>query len=112
VQHALENIEAVTIQSSSVAKDFATLMAAKNIATSGVGTFAVAAALCSKNLKNFYFSDRYMTEHLNPDMLRGVFMHRIALPGYLEVGGWSNSRETKEAMLQYQLTTEFNSYKV
>lgn len=112
VQHALESIGSVTIQSSSVEKDFATLMAAKNIATSGVGTFAVAAALCSTNLKNFYFSDRYMTEHLNPEMLRGLVAHRIALPGYLEVGTWSNSIEIKERMLHYQLTTEFKSFRV
>ena len=40
----------VTIQSKSVAEDFGTLLSAKNIASSGVGTFAVAAALCSRNI--------------------------------------------------------------
>ena len=38
-------------------EDFATLMAAKNVALSGVGTFAMAAALCSSNIENLFTTD-------------------------------------------------------
>ena len=42
--HELMKIDKVQIQTSDVSDDFATLMYAKNIALSGVGTFAMAAA--------------------------------------------------------------------
>ena len=58
-------IDKVKIQSSTVADDFATLMSAKNVALSGVGTFAMAAALCSTQIKNLYTTDLLLTEHLN-----------------------------------------------
>ena len=51
----------VTIQSKSVAEDFGTLLSAKNIASSGVGTFAVAAALCSRNIQKFYCTNLHIT---------------------------------------------------
>lgn len=45
------------------------LMNSTNLSTSGVGTFPIMAAFMSKKLKNFYFSDLYLNEHLNPDLL-------------------------------------------
>ena len=54
-------IDKVKIQSSTVADDFATLMSAKNVALSGVGTFAMAAALCSTQIKNLYTTDLLLT---------------------------------------------------
>ena len=59
----LEKIDKVQIQSTTVENDFATLMNAKNIALSGVGTFAIGAALCSTHVKNVYATDAYLTEH-------------------------------------------------
>ena len=50
IVHELAKIDKVQIQSSTVADDFATLMNAENVALSGVGTFAMAAALCSTRL--------------------------------------------------------------
>lgn len=94
----------VTIQSSSVAEDFATLMRATNLATSGVGTFAIAAAMCSSNLKNFYCSDQYLTEHLNPEMLRGdISVHITSLPEYIKLGEWDLSEQMMEKLLRYQI---------
>ena len=52
----------VTIQRGTVAEDFATLLGAKHVANSGVGTFAVAAVLCSQNIENFYCTDVSDTE--------------------------------------------------
>ena len=71
-------IDKVKIQSSTVADDFATLMSAKNVALSGVGTFAMAAALCSTQIKNLYTTDLLLTEHLNYTMMytTDVEIHR------------------------------------
>ena len=44
-------------------------MSAKNLALSGVGTFAMAAALCSSNIENLFTTDLLLTEHLNYTML-------------------------------------------
>ncbi len=69
VCNELLNIDKVRIQTSTMENDFNTLSSAKNLATSGVGTFPIAAALVSKNLKNFYYTNLFSTEHLNPDMI-------------------------------------------
>ena len=52
----LQKIDRLKFQSLSVVEDYATLLAAKNLATSGVGTFAVSAALCSQNIQNLFTS--------------------------------------------------------
>ena len=53
-------------------EDFNILSNAKNLATSGVGTFAIAAAMCSKKIENLYYSDLFFNHHLNPTMLKKV----------------------------------------
>ena len=60
----------IRIQSSSMENDFNTLSNATNLATSGVGTFPIAAALMSNKLKNLYYSNLYSQEHLNPMMVK------------------------------------------
>ena len=101
----LEKIDKVKIQSSSVQEDFATLMAAKNVALSGVGTFAVAATLCSKNIENLYTTDLLLTEHLNYSMLVGtdVQVHIMELNDYLTVFpcSWMNTEEQRQFILNY-----------
>ena len=87
IVHELTKIDKVQIQSSTVEDDFATLMSAKNIALSGVGTFAMAAALCSSEIKNLYTTDLLLTEHLNYSMLfnTDVDVHVMELENYLPV---------------------------
>ena len=56
IVHELMKIDKVKIQSSTVADDFATLMGAKNVALSGVGTFAMAAAsMLHSNKEPIYY---------------------------------------------------------
>ena len=95
----------VTVQSTTVAEDFATLMAAKNLANSGVGTFCVAAALCSKNIQNFFCTDLKLTEHLNYSMLinTDVNVHLLKLNNYLQPGEWKNTEEQRNFILEYVL---------
>lgn len=98
----LKKIDKVTIQSSTVEEDFSTLMRAKNIASSGTGTFSVAAALCSTNIKNFYCSNLYMKSHLNPEMLMNhIVVKQIDLNNYLKLNTWTNSEEQRKFLLTY-----------
>ena len=57
------------IVSNDTFQDFALLRSSVNLATSGVGTFAIAAALLSSSLRSFYCSDLFLKEHLNPGHL-------------------------------------------
>lgn len=100
----LGKIKKVSIQSKSVGEDFATLMSAKNIASSGTGTFAVAAALCSKNIQNFYCTNLYLTEHLNPEMLMGtdVKVYMMYLDNYIRQKTWKNNKEQRKFILEYK----------
>jgi len=104
--HELMKIDKVKIQSSTVEDDFAILMSAKNLALSGVGTFAMAAALCSNNIKNLYTTDLLLTEHLNYSMLfnTDVNVHVMELENYLPVFpcSWKNTEEQRKFILEYK----------
>lgn len=104
----LRKLPRVTIQTSSVAEDFTTLLQARNLVSSGVGTFAIAAALCSKNLRNFFCSDRYLTSHLNPEMLqKNVKVFCTILDNYINVGEWDNTDSTRSLVLNYRLNDSY-----
>ena len=107
IVHELKKIDKVQIQSSTVAEDFATLMSAKNLALSGVGTFAMAAALCSSEIKNLYTTDLLLTEHLNYTMLfnTDVEVHVMELgEDYIPVipCSWANTEEQRQFILDYR----------
>jgi hypothetical protein len=99
----LKKYENVTIQSTTVANDFSTLMRAKSLASSGTGTFAVAAALCSSNIENFYCSNLYLDEHLNPEMLiaSGIKVLMMEFDNYLTHKSWKNDQEQRKFILEY-----------
>lgn len=106
IVHELMKIDKVKIQSSTVEDDFATLMSAKNLALSGVGTFAMAAALCSHTIQNLYTTDLLLTEHLNYSMLfnTDVKVHVMELENYLPVFpcSWKNIEEQRKFILNYR----------
>ena len=106
IVHELAKIDKVQIQSSTVEDDFAILMNATNVALSGVGTFAMAAALCSTQLKNLYTTDLLLTEHLNYSMLynTNVDVHVMELDNYLPVFpcSWKNTEEQRKFILEYR----------
>ena len=95
------------IQSSTVWNDFLTLMNSEVIATSGVGTFAIAAALLNKRLQKLHHSDLYLDEHLNPEFLESKFSSveilKMNLPGYIQIGKWYNTDSQRLFMLSYQI---------
>lgn len=101
----LRKHDKVVIQSTTVEEDFATLMGAKNLASSGTGTFAVAAALCSSNIKKFYCTNLYLDEHLNPEMLMSndeVEVHMMELEDYIKLKTWRNNEEQRKFILEYK----------
>jgi hypothetical protein len=86
--------ETCKLVSGQMEDDFATLRQARFLASSGVGTFSLAAALLSSRLQTFYASDAYLIEHLNlrmldPSLVRVVM---IQLPGYKDLWRRSNNR--------------------
>ena len=93
----------VIIQSKSVAEDFGTLLSAKHLANSGVGTFGVAAALCSNNIQTFYCTDISMSEHLNYKMLLNtdISVNLMPLQNYIKVGEWTNNEDQRKFILEY-----------
>lgn len=90
-------------QSSIVENDFGVLLAAQHLASSGVGTFAVAAALLSPNLKKFYCTDLYLRSHLNPEMLPSEKVEMTHLTGYIPIGAWDTSYRTLRIQQQFKV---------
>lgn len=98
----------VQVKSSSVQSDFMTLLRAKSLCTSGVGTFSIAAALLSKRLQNLYCTSLYLDNHLNPDMLRhdsevNVKMTQIDEDAYIKIGEWKRSSDQVEKIMKYEV---------
>lgn len=107
-----EKLNKVEIQSTTVENDVATLMRSKHLALSGVGTFAVAAGLCSLNITNLYCTNLKCNEHLNYTMFYNtdVKVNEMILKDYIKVNsidnpdeGWINSEEQREFIMTYGL---------
>lgn len=95
----------VFTQNSDIKNDFSTLLRAKNLVSSGVGTFSIAAALCSNNLKKIYCTNLYLTEHLNPTMLQftNINLSVVNLNNYIDIGKWKNSQEQINLIKKYRI---------
>ena len=102
IKHLQKN-QKVKIISSSLEEDFSLLLRAKNLATSGAGTFAMAAAFCSKNIENLFCTNLFDTSHLNPTMIEGsVNVNINNLVNYIQVGEWKNTLSQRELMITYK----------
>ena len=100
----LKKDKKITIQSTSIKNDFSTLLRAKNLVSSGVGTFSIAAALCSNNINNFYCSNYFLEEHLNPAMVQAdqdINFHLKTIDGYIKIGEWENNEKQRNTMITY-----------
>lgn len=93
-----------------VEQSYELLLRAKNIATSGVGTFAISAAFCSKNIKRLYCTDLYLPGALNPSMLKEhLEVYSAAIDGnkYIKVGDWRYTSESVKTLLEYSEPISF-----
>jgi hypothetical protein len=90
------------VTTGSVNEDFQSLLHAHHLATSGVGTFAVAAALLSRRLQRFHCSDLFQIEHLNPRMLDPQRVEVCVLPLRGFVSRWRRSTDRRRLLLEWQ----------
>lgn len=87
------------------------LLSAEAIATSGVGSYAIAAALCSRNIKKLFCTNLWLEESLNPSMLKDhldVLCLDIDDNKYIKKGDWKITNETMQKMLSH---TEDKSFR-
>ena len=91
-----------TVVSTTARDDFLTLCMAPHLASSGVGTFAIAAALLSQRLSVFHCTDIFQDEHLNPRMIRSekVQVRLQLMPGFVKQ--WLRSRDRLTLLRTYQ----------
>lgn len=92
----------IPIISSSVFSDFSILMSAKNLSSSGVGTFSIAAALLSDNLKNFYASNLFLNEQINPKTLLNFNFKINILNVNNYLTKWYNNEVCNNALIYHQ----------
>ena len=86
------------------------MLRAKAIATSGVGTFALSAAFCSKNIKKLYCTNLWLPDALNPSMLKehlDVYSADINDNKYIKVGEWKHSSEALNKVISYNELISF-----
>lgn len=69
VQKLHEIFDVKKVISGSISNDFAVLANSVNVASSGVASFPLAACLLSKKLKNYYYSEAFLAEHINLEVI-------------------------------------------
>jgi len=106
----LEKIDKIKIQHLSNSEDISTFMRSKHVGLSGVGTFAMASALCSSNVTDIYTTDLLLTENLNHSIFYStdVKVHEMELDNYIKIhphegGGWYNTEEQRKFIVKYGL---------
>ena len=102
LKNLLKNNPKVNIQAESIKEDFGALLGAKNLATSGVGTFPIAASLCSENLENLYCSENFEKIAVNYKMISdpGINVYECKLNNYIKKGSWRSNSEQKKLKCQ------------
>jgi hypothetical protein len=90
------------VSNGNILDDLSILMSCDNLATSGVGTFSVAAALLSRKIKNLYCSSIFLENHLNPTMLydSDIKVMMSTISDYINIGEWKNSEEQRRIMIE------------
>lgn len=86
-------------------ESYTLLLRAKNLATSGAGSFAISSAFCSPNLENLYCTDLYLENSLNPTMLKeqlNVLMADVSGNKYFKVGEWNTAQHDINKILNYE----------
>jgi len=105
IKHLITLFPHIRLQSSDVLTDFITLAKSSRLVTSGVGTFAIAAAMLNNHLESLYFTDLYLAEHLNPNFINHnhVHCHCVKLNNYCLIrDGWLNTIEQRKYLFDYK----------
>ena len=86
------------------------LLRAQNVALSGVGTFAMGAIFCSKNIRKIYTTNFYLENTLNPFMIKEqleVYRMDIDDNKYIKVGEWKPTNDNIKKVLEYSDNISF-----
>ena len=99
----------VNVNIMSVEDSYSIMLRAKNIATSGVGTYAISAAFCSKNINKLYCTNLFLDDALNPEMLKEQLeVYSMDLDNkYIKVGEWKYTSENVKTLLEYNTSISF-----
>ena len=101
----------VRVETLEISKTLEILLRAKNVATSGVGSFPISAILCSPNIENLYCSNYYLRGHLNPTMLKNhinVYMKNINTELYIQPKSWPETGPLDlDKILNYKDSSDF-----
>jgi hypothetical protein len=96
------------VQVLDVPTTYTILMQAKNLATSGAGSFAISAAFCSKNIRNFYCSNLYSLNTLNPMMLKEQLnVYKADIDGNKYIKGNEWNPQVIDKIFNYNETISF-----
>lgn len=109
IAKAFDNLN-IHINVLDVTQSMSLMLRAKAIATSGVGTFALSAAFCSKNIKKLYCTNLWLPDALNPSMLKehlDVYSADINDNKYIKVGEWKHSSEALNKVISYNELISF-----
>jgi len=105
IVYFLSKMPSVDIRLLNEMDSYTLLLRAKNLATSGAGSFAISAAFCSPNLENLYCTDLYLENSLNPTMLKeqlNVLMADVSGNKYFKVGEWNTAQHDINKILKYE----------
>jgi hypothetical protein len=101
----------IQVATLSLKETYETLLRTRNLATSGVGSFPISTALCSKNIRNLYCSNYHLDTHLNPMMLKNhinVYKKNINYDLYYQPRSWPEYGPLDlDKILKYKDTVNF-----
>lgn len=87
--------------------DILLILSSKNVCTGGIGTFAIACCMLSKNIKKFYSTNLDPKTFLNYHNIDGSIAEKyittIDQSRYIRIGRWCNLHDQRQLMLEYKL---------
>ena len=111
VINILAKYEKVKILTGTFKDDLNILLNAQNLASSGVGTFVVSAAMLSKKIENFFCSQYYLNEHLNPTMLNEeINVNFFNIKEYIEIGDFIKNKENFNKLTSNRIRVDYMIY--
>ena len=103
----LKKNENIIFKSSNFINDLKILLNAEYLASSGVGTFVISAVFLSNKIKEFYCSQYYLTEHLNPEMINEIKVKKLEVDDYIDIGKFKKNDENLNKILSKNINVNF-----
>ena len=107
VINILAKYKKVKVLTGTFKEDLNILINAQNLASSGVGTFVVSAAMLSEKIENFFCSQYYLDEHLNPTMLnKEIKVNFFSIKEYIDIGDFIKNEENFNKLTSNKIRVE------